>query len=91
MGDYEWREFRASIDSLLRELGAIVFVDAAESIGEWKGVSEESLTWVAEVPEERHAFIISFLEETALIRRQDAIAYTLGATTLVEPARPKEA
>ena len=85
LSDGEWDSFTGSIGSLLSHIGATVFVKAAESIGEWEGVPEESRTWVADIGDYSHSFIIGWLEMTAGVFEQDAIALTIGETTLVEP------
>jgi len=87
LSDNDWASFSGSIGSLLGHIGATVFVKAAESIGEWEGVSEESRTWVADIGGYSHQFIIGWLEMTAGVFEQDAIALTIGETTLVEPSR----
>jgi hypothetical protein len=86
LSDGDWNGFTTSIRSLLASIDATVFVDAAESIGEWEGVAEQSRTWVADIGEFPRPFIIGWLEMTASIYEQDAIALTIGETTLVTAA-----
>jgi hypothetical protein len=86
LSDIVWREFATTIRQLLNHIGATVFVDGAESIGEWEGVAEESRTWVADIRTTSEAFIVGWLEVTAACYEQDAIALTIGETTLVAPA-----
>jgi len=87
LSDNDWASFSGSIGSLLGHIGATVFVKAAESIGEWEGVPEESRTWVADIGDYSHSFIIGWLEMSGGVFEQDAIALTIGETTLVEPSR----
>lgn len=87
LSDSEWNAFSTNIIQLLNHIGATVFVNAAESIGEWEGVSEESRTWVADIGDTEGDFLIGWLSMTAGAFDQDAIALTLGTTTLVEPTR----
>jgi hypothetical protein len=83
LSDNLWSAFTDNIRDLLNECGATVFVDAAESIGEWEGVAEESRTWVADTGETERFWIMGWLSGTAHTFEQDAIALTIGATTLV--------
>jgi len=83
LSDIVWREFSGHIRALLERIGATVFVDGAESIGEWEGVAEESRTWVADIGDRSPAFITGWLQVTATAFEQDAIALTIGETTLV--------
>jgi hypothetical protein len=85
LSDIAWREFAGHIRALLEHIGATVFVDGAESIGEWEGVAEESRTWVADIRTTSEVFIVGWLQVTAAAFEQDAIALTIGETTLVEP------
>jgi hypothetical protein len=85
LSDIQWREFTTNIRQLLNHIQATTFVDGAESIGEWEGVAEESRTWVADIGDRSPAFITGWLEMTAGVFEQDAIALTIGETTLVEP------
>ena len=84
LSDIAWREFTTSIIQMLNHIRATVFVNAAESIGEWEGVSEQSRTWVADIGD-RADFVTGWLEITAAAFEQDAIAFTVGETTLVTP------
>jgi hypothetical protein len=70
---------------------ALVFVDGAESIGEWEGVEEESRTWVADVGNHSRNYLIGWLSGTAAAFEQDAIALTVGETILVNPNSHKVA
>lgn len=85
LSDIAWREFSGHIRAMLDRIDATVFVDGAESIGEWDGVAEESRTWVADIGDHSPAFITGWLQVTAAVFEQDAIALTIGETTLVEP------
>jgi len=91
LSDIAWREFATTIRQMLNHIGATVFVDGAESIGEWEGVSEESRTWVADIGTHSPDFITGWLEMTAALYEQDAIALTIGETTLVTPYISSEA
>jgi hypothetical protein len=91
LSDGSWDAFTGSIGNLLSHIGATVFVNAAESIGVWEGVSEESRTWVADIGDRSPAFIIGWLEMSAGVFDQDAIALTIGETTLVNPSRVGDA
>lgn len=85
LSDTAWREFATTIRQMLNRIGATVFVDGAESIGEWEGVAEESRTWVADIGDANRQFVVGWLEMTAALYEQDAIALTIGETTLVSP------
>ena len=84
LSDAEWTNFTSHIIAMLNHIGATVFVNAAESIGEWEGVEEESRTWVADI-HDRRDFVTGWLELSAAAFEQDAIAFTVGETTLVTP------
>lgn len=84
LSDIAWREFTTNIRQMLNHINATAFVDAAESTGEWEGVSEESRTWVADIGDHRD-FVTGWLEMSAAVFEQDAIAFTVGETTLVTP------
>jgi hypothetical protein len=90
LSDGSWDAFTISIRDLLKACDATVFVDGAESIGEWEGVSEESRTWVADVGDADRFYIMGWLSGTAYTFSQDAIALTLGETTLVTPDLTEE-
>lgn len=83
LSDESWSEFTTHINQLFHHTGATVFVNAAESIGEWEGVAEESRTWVADIGSVSRDFITGWLQMTARTFEQDAIALTIGTTTLV--------
>jgi len=80
-----WLDFAQHIRVLLSKTDSEIYVDAAESIGEWEGVKEDSLTWVASVDEDRLDFARGFIRQTAEIYNQDAIALTIGETELIGP------
>lgn len=82
LSDSAWQEFTTHIIAMLNHIRATVFVNAAESIGEWDGVEEESRTWVADIGD-RADFVTGWLELSAAAWEQDAIAFTVGETTLV--------
>lgn len=84
LSDIAWGEFSTNIIQMLNQIRATVFVNAAESIGEWEGVSEESRTWVADIGDLAD-FVTGWLELSAAVWEQDAIAFTVGETTLVTP------
>jgi hypothetical protein len=88
LSDRSWSEFTTNIIQLLNHIKATVFVNAAESIGEWEGVEEESRTWVADIGD-RADFVTGWLEMAAGAFEQDAIAFTVGETTLVTPYSAK--
>jgi len=83
LSDNLWSAFTGNIGDLLNACDATVFVDGAESIGEWEGVSEESRTWVADIGDTDRFYIMGWLSATAGAFSQDAIALTIGETTLV--------
>jgi hypothetical protein len=83
LSDGSWDTFTGSIRDLLKACDATVFVDAAESIGEWEGVPEESRTWVADIGDHSRNYLIGWLSGTASAFEQDAIALTVGETILV--------
>ena len=91
LSDASWRDFTGLIRALLERIDATVFVDGAESIGEWEGVAEESRTWVADIGDSPTPFIIGYLQGTAHAYEQDAIALTIGETTLVSWPKFEEA
>lgn len=78
-----WLDFATHIRALLTKTNSEIYVDAAESIGEWEGVAEDSLTWVASVDEDNLDYTRGFLARTAEIYNQDAIALTIGETELI--------
>jgi hypothetical protein len=78
-----WLDFATHIRNLLTRTNSEVYVDAAESVGEWEGVAEDSLTWVASVDEDNLDFTRGYLARTAEIYNQDAIALTVGETELI--------
>lgn len=79
-----WGTFVHELGTFLTTLADSVFVDT-DHVGEWDGVAEEGHTWVVLVDP---AFIYDFervLELLAEKYEQDAIALTVGDTTLVTP------
>ncbi len=80
-----WSTFKDRVRDSLRGAGfRTIYVDGAESFGEWDGVREVSATWVA-APEgfsdiEVLKGALSFWSDEFL---QDAIAVTVGETELV--------
>jgi len=83
MSSAAWDEFRDGIRSALADLGATIYVDAAASVGEWDGVVEESATWVAELDASHVQHVPAYLSALCALFSQDAIALTVGTTTLV--------
>jgi hypothetical protein len=79
----EWDDFRNDVRGVLETFGATVYVDAAQSVGEWEGVAEESATWVAAVPSDCVEWLRGSLGVLRERYQQDAIALTIGETTLV--------
>jgi hypothetical protein len=86
LGEGMWETFARSVRNVLAlpEVGATVFVDGAESVGEWQGESEQSLTWVAQVDDGCRRLFQARLSLFAVLFDQDAIALTWGETELVE-------
>ena len=79
-----WGNFQGDIDFLLFALAGEVYVRAALGRGEWHGVGEDNATWVAAVMDDRDLpKIEQGLEQLAAKYKQDAIAFTVGKTTLV--------
>jgi hypothetical protein len=79
-----WDNFHADILATITTPGADVYVPGAHSVGEWEGVSEESRTYVASVPEDYVPAIRTRLAHLAHAYRQDAIALTVGVGSLVD-------
>ena len=76
----EWRRFRADVR---RALGGVrPYVSDARTIGEWAGVAEESRTWVAPIAAQDVQTLVASMADLATRYRQDAIAVTVGTTTL---------
>lgn len=94
----EWRRFKAEVRAYLRwvALGegssardrglhrGEIYVDAAKSYGEWEGQREESATWVAAIPAGSVRGLKVMLGLICEDFGQDAIALTVGDTTLVK-------
>jgi len=84
LADSEWDGFQNLVRSLLGEVsGGTVHVDAARSTGEWNGEPEDSVTFVAEVPQYSLAVIRAGLRFLAVNYGQEAIALTLGHTEFI--------
>jgi hypothetical protein len=90
LSDRAWYDFTTSIRSLLNSIGATTFVDGAESIGEWEGVAEESRTWVADISDHPREYLVGWLQMSAGVFDQDAIALTIGESRLITPDLDEE-
>jgi uncharacterized protein (DUF1330 family) len=80
----EWGEFRTRVTAAIRESGHTPLF-RGEGIGEWEGEYEDSYTVVA-LPDGDEANLDALkvaLEELRKTYRQEAIAVTVGSTTLV--------
>ena len=86
LDDRQWQAFRDALAVLLTTVvdGTIHVFDAA-SVGEWDGQSEDSSTFVAEIPVSALASLRHGLRFLASIYGQEAIALTLGHTEFVTP------
>lgn len=75
-----WRRFRRDVAGYLAS--GDVFVSDARTVGRWDGVAEESRTWVASIASSDVPSIVSAMAALARAYRQDAIAVSVGQTTL---------
>ena len=96
----EWRRFKAEVRAVLgwvalREGSSAsdrglrrgeIYVDAAKTFGEWEGQREESATWVASIWAGEAETLEGSLRSICADFGQDAIALTVGDTTLVTGA-----
>ena len=80
-----WGHFNDSIVEVLEAPGAIIHVKGASHDGRWDGAEEEAATYVADIAIPRLGGLVNDLQGIAAIYLQDAIALTVGATTLVTP------
>lgn len=80
-----WIAFSNKVREFLLGTGSEIYVDAAQSIGEWEGVKEDSLTWVADFDGELLDWARGYFSELASLFEQDAIAFTIGETELIGP------
>lgn len=80
---HEWDAFTSDVHGTLANYCDTFYVTAAESVGYWDGIAEDSRTWVAETdsPEAPDA-LVRTLAIVARLYRQDAIAVTTGTTVL---------
>lgn len=85
MSDNDWTNFISVVGASIKRDANAVFVDAAASRGEWDGIAEDSRTWVADIDEWDLGALRGSLAEWARTFMQDAIAFTVGATELVNP------
>lgn len=85
MSDPTWNAFRSRIRDLLDGLEP-EFCASYDGRGVWQGVAEESTTFLASGVGNmtRVGYVRSSLEHLARHYGQDAIALTIGVTTLVE-------
>ena len=82
----DWESFRAQVRTLLTEvIDGTLHVDRARSFGQWDGKTEESATFVADVPQSSLASLRSGLRLLASTWGQEAIALTVGTTEFVTP------
>ena len=86
----QWEHFARHINSMFDSLTGDesvtrpeVYVKAAPSIGEWDGQSELSLTWVAGVDDRSLEAVRGWLEVSATMFKQQAIALTVGTTEFI--------
>lgn len=80
----DWRAFRNQVRTILTEvIDGTVHVDDAQSVGEWNGVSEDSATFVAEVPQQALSVLRAGLRLVGRTWGQEAIALTIGQTEFV--------
>lgn len=79
-----WAAFRNDIQTVLENHRAEIFVRGSLGRGEWDGIEEDNATWVAAVDDGHVPSIQHRLGVLAYVYGQDAIALTVGQTTLVE-------
>jgi len=82
-----WRDFISAVTRIIgyADPNAVLYVTAAESIGEWDGVSEQSRTWVGSIADESVDSLRAMLRALASVYEQDAIALSVGHTELITP------
>ena len=83
---FEWHRFIEAVARLLSDtVDGTLHVDTALSVGVWEGVSEESATFVASVPQHALRSVRAGLTWLAQEYGQQAIALTIGHTEFVTP------
>lgn len=83
---FEWQEFRAIVGATLDNLLAPDFSASYDGRGQWNGVSEDSTTFVASgvTTHTPRQTLVDAMAHLAKRYGQDAIAVTIGLTTLVD-------
>lgn len=90
MPEQRWEHFREDVDGYVDVYATDVHVRDAAGIGRWVSdagdvIVEDSRTWVADVRADEVAAMSSRLAFVAWEYGQEAIALTVGETTLVRP------
>lgn len=81
MSEKEWSNLQKSIEAMLLLSRAVVYTNRALGAGEYKGMKEESVTYVAEVASPSVATIQLELGKLARLFSQDSIYLgTIGAS-----------
>ena len=77
MGDESWEYLKLTIETMLANQHALIVTNRAIGEGEYKGVKEESATWVALVPNSTLDAIEEALTAIAQLFKQESIAFML--------------
>lgn len=83
MSPERWATFKNQVAWDVNISSRVVHVKRAASVGQWNGVSEDSATWVCECNDAGIAELVDRMARRAYAFEQDAIAVTVGETTLV--------
>ena len=82
MSAQEWELLQKNIDFILEENHAIVFTRRALGAGQYDGKGEESVTYVAEIHEDRLSDIMRGLSKLAGLFKQESIALMVVDRTI---------
>ena len=82
MSAQEWELLQKNIDFILEENHAIVFTRRAIGAGDYEGMKEESVTYVAEIHETRLSDIERVLSKLAGLFKQESIALMVVGQTI---------
>ena len=81
MGDESWEYLKLTIETMLSNQHAIIVTSRALGVGQYQGMSEESVTYVALVPNATLDAIEEALSATARLYGQESIALMVVEST----------
>ena len=81
MGEESWEYLKLTIETMLANQHAIIVTNRALGVGQYQGMSEESVTYVALVPNSSLDAIEQALAAIARLYKQESIALMVVEST----------